>query len=134
MDAHFVPNLTIGAPVVSRIRPCVAPPPRPFARGTFDCHMMVSEPQRWVEDFRAAGCDLYCFHYEAVVAAARPPPARPATTPRALIRDIHAHGMLAGIAVKPATPVDVLWDVLEAEDAAERPDVSVVSRAPSAES
>lgn len=89
--------------------------------------MMIAEPKKWVKEFQAAGCDLYCFHYEAAVDSsdAESPEATSAgkTSPRALIRYIHDQGMLAGIAVKPGTKVDVLYEVLDSDDVAERPDV-----------
>ncbi|RAO73857.1 uncharacterized protein BHQ10_009869 [Talaromyces amestolkiae] len=118
MDGHFVPNMTFGAPVVTKIRSHVAKPATPGGRGTFDCHMMIAEPQRWVSDFKSAGCDLYCFHYEAAISStAAKDPADYTTTaktsPRELIRYIHESGMKAGIAIKPDTKVDVLWEILE---------------------
>ena len=128
-DGHFVPNLTFGPPVVAKIRSHVDRPAEAHGKGTFDCHMMIAEPKKWVKEFKDAGCDLYCFHYEAAVSstAAESPEATSdrKTSPRELIRYIHEQGMLAGIAVKPATPVDVLYEVIEAEDSAERPDVSL---------
>ena len=78
--------------------------------------MMVSEPMRWVSSFADAGADLYCFHYEAGFGtAARSPEekSQKTTNPRELIRFIHEKGMLAGIALKPATGVDVLWEILD---------------------
>lgn len=86
------------------------------------------QPHRWASTFRDAGCDLYCFHYEAAVTsvAATKPEDRDTTTPTSpqkLIRYIHELGMQAGIAVKPETSVDVLWEILETEDKEERPDV-----------
>lgn len=78
-------------------------------------------------DFKRAGCDLYCFHYEAAVSssAAESPEAHSdeRTSPQKLIAYIHAHGLKAGIAIKPATPVDVLWPILESGREEERPDV-----------
>ncbi|KAH8690662.1 ribulose-phosphate 3-epimerase [Talaromyces proteolyticus] len=131
MDGHFVPNMTFGAPVVTKIRSHVAKPATPGERGTFDCHMMIAEPQRWVLDFKKAGCDLYCFHYEAAIAStAAKEPADTQTTrktsPRELIRYIHEQGMKAGIAIKPDTKVDVLWDILENKEEIERPDMVLV--------
>lgn len=87
------------------------------------------QPHKWVREFKNAGCDLYCFHYEAAVSsvAATDPTDKETTdrtSPKQLIRYIHEEGMQAGIAIKPDTPVDVLWDILESEDPAERPDVS----------
>ncbi|KAJ5547353.1 Aldolase-type TIM barrel [Penicillium frequentans] len=94
MDGHFVPNMTIGCPVVSQIRGCVDRPLEPCARGTFDCHMMIMEPHKWVKEFQKAGCDLYCFHYEAAVSsvAATDPTDKETTqrtSPRQLIKYIH---------------------------------------------
>lgn len=89
--------------------------------------MMIAEPKRWVEEFKNAGCDLYCFHYEAAFSTAAETPAAQSdlkTNPRELIRYIHDQGLLAGIAIKPKTPVDVLWEILETPDEKERPDVS----------
>lgn len=179
MDGHFVPNMTFGAPVVTKIRSFVERPKDvdPTRKGTFDCHMMIMEvrrerrllawplrrddsspgavrcssrraqldsllfpcntptltscpqPHRWVTEFKKAGCDLYCFHYEAALSSvAATDPADHATTrrtsPRELIRYIHDQGMRAGIAIKPDTPVDVLFPILDSDDPAERPDVS----------
>ena len=87
----------------------------------------IPQPKKWVKEFKKAGCDLYCFHYEAAInsTAAESPEAKSdeKTSPRELIRFIHEQGMLAGIAIKPATKVDVLYDIIEAEDPADRPDV-----------
>jgi ribulose-phosphate 3-epimerase len=69
---------------------------------------------------------LYCFHYEAAFSSAAESPEETTdrkTNPKELIRYIHDCGILAGIAIKPDTSVDVLWDILEAEDPKERPDV-----------
>lgn len=130
MDGHFVPNLTFGPPVVVKIRGHVEKPSEKFGKGTFDCHMMIAEPKKWVKEFKQAGCDLYCFHYEAAIdsTAAESPEqsSQMRTSPRELIRYIHEQGMLAGIALKPATPVDVLWDILESPHEAERPDMVLI--------
>lgn len=76
---------------------------------------------------------MYCFHYEAAVSsvAATDPTDKTTerTSPRALIKYIHEQGMQAGIAIKPDTPVDVLWDILENPDQTERPDVGDPSSA-----
>ncbi|KAJ0427162.1 Ribulose-phosphate 3-epimerase-like protein [Aspergillus carlsbadensis] len=131
MDGHFVPNITFGAPVVTKIRSHVHRPAQPNGKGTFDCHMMIAEPHKWVKDFKDAGCDLYCFHYEAAVSSvAATEPADSTTTrktsPKELIRYIHEQGMQAGIAIKPDTPVDVLWDILASEEETERPDMVLI--------
>ncbi|EEP76485.1 ribulose-phosphate 3-epimerase [Uncinocarpus reesii 1704] len=127
MDGHFVPNITFGAPVVSKIRSHVQKPASMGGKGTFDCHMMIAEPQKWVKDFSDAGCDLYCFHWEAAMTstAAKEPADKETTrktSPKELIRYIHETGMQAGIALKPATSVDVLCDILENPEEIERPD------------
>lgn len=126
-DGHFVPNITFGAPVVAKIRPHVDKPTTAHGRGTFDCHMMIAEPKRWVKEFKNAGCDLYCFHYEAAFSTAAETPSAESelkTNPKELIRYIHDCGLLAGIAIKPKTGVDVLWEILENPNEKERPDVS----------
>ncbi|KAI9657679.1 MAG: RIBULOSE-phosphate 3-epimerase [Bathelium mastoideum] len=130
MDGHFVPNLTFGAPVVAKIRPYVDRPAQKGGRGTFDCHMMIAEPKKWVREFQKAGCDLYCFHYEAALsstAAESPEETSDAkTNPREMIRYIHSLGMQAGIAIKPKTSVGVLWDILNNPEKAEVPDMVLV--------
>ncbi|KAK9380708.1 Ribulose-phosphate 3-epimerase-like protein [Kockiozyma suomiensis] len=95
MDGHFVPNLTIGAPVVTCIRGAI-----PKGDSFFDCHMMVSKPEQWVDDFAKAGGDQYCFHFEAT------------SDPNALIDQIHAAGMRAGCAIKPKTPASAVFDLV----------------------
>jgi ribulose-phosphate 3-epimerase len=89
--SHFVPNITIGAPVIS----CLTKHLDAF----LDCHMMVSHPEKWVDDFAKAGASLYCFHIEATKDAS------------ALIDQIHAAGMKAGVAVKPKTPISTVMDL-----------------------
>jgi len=130
MDGHFVPNMTFGAPVVTKIRPHVHRPSTAHGKGTFDCHMMIAEPKRWVREFRDAGCDLYCFHYEAAISstAADTPNGKSdqKTSPKELIRHIHSEGMLAGIAIKPSTSVDVLWDILANPVKEEVPDMVLI--------
>jgi len=114
MDGHFVPNITIGAPVVTCIRGSVKRN-EDWSKGVFDCHMMVAEPQKWLDDFAKAGCDLYCFHYEAAEVSQTPS--------TELIKRIHEMGLKAGIAIKPDTPVDVLYPIL---DGSEKPDMALV--------
>ncbi|KAJ9137886.1 Ribulose-phosphate 3-epimerase [Pleurostoma richardsiae] len=129
MDGHFVPNITFGAPVVAKVRPHVDRPAQSYGRGTFDCHMMIAEPKKWVKDFKKAGCDLYCFHYEAAFSSAAETPFETTdqkTSPRELIRYIHDCGLLAGIAIKPKTSVDVLWEILENPEEKERPDMVLI--------
>ncbi|KAK6519550.1 RIBULOSE-phosphate 3-epimerase [Arthrobotrys megalospora] len=113
MDGHFVPNITIGAPVVTCIRPAIEK--TADGKGIFDCHMMVAKPEQWISDFAKAGGDLYCFHYEAT------------ETPRECIKLVHDSGMKAGIAIKPDTPVDVLYSILDdTSDPSHYPDMVLV--------
>jgi len=130
MDGHFVPNLTFGPPVVTKIRSRIPKPSEPLGVRTFDCHMMIAEPHKWVTEFKKAGCDLYCFHYEAAVASsAAESPTETSdrkTSPRELIRFIHSQGMKAGIAIKPSTPVDVLWNILANPNDEERPEMVLI--------
>jgi ribulose-phosphate 3-epimerase len=88
--------------------------------------VLKQQPKKWVKEFKAAGCDLYCFHYEAAFSSAAESPEETTdkkTSPKELIKYIHDQGLLAGIAIKPDTSVDVLWDILESSDPKERPDV-----------
>ncbi|MDR1824121.1 MAG: ribulose-phosphate 3-epimerase [Bifidobacteriaceae bacterium] len=92
MDGHFVPNLTIGLPVVRRL---VQVSPLPL-----DLHLMVSEPDRWAPQFAAAGAGSVTFHAEAAKAPVR------------LARELHAQGVGVGVAVNPATPVAAIADLI----------------------
>ena len=93
MDGHFVPNLSIGIPVVEAIRRSTDLP--------LDVHLMLSEPARYVHAFRHAGADLLTFHIEAV------------PNPRPLLDEIHQIGAAAGITLNPATPVSALEGCLD---------------------
>jgi len=92
MDAHFVPNLTLGLPVVEAIQK-VSPVP-------LDCHLMIEAPERWAPGYAQAGARNVTVHAEAC------------TDPRAVARDIRAAGALAGLAIKPGTPLETYLDVL----------------------
>ncbi|WP_347060484.1 ribulose-phosphate 3-epimerase [Blastococcus sp. HT6-30] len=92
MDAHFVPNLTLGLPVVEAIQR-VSPVP-------LDCHLMIENPERWAPAYAAAGARNVTVHAEAC------------TDPRAVARDMRAAGALAGLAIKPGTPLEDYLDVL----------------------
>ncbi|KAH7104569.1 ribulose-5-phosphate 3-epimerase [Auriculariales sp. MPI-PUGE-AT-0066] len=95
MDGHFVPNITMGAPILSCVKKSI---PDIF----MDCHMMVAEPEKWVDDIAAAGGALYCFHIEAT------------SEPIALIEQIHAKGMKAGVAISPDTLSTAITDEIAA--------------------
>ncbi|WP_091036414.1 ribulose-phosphate 3-epimerase [Microbacterium oxydans] len=96
MDNHFVPNLTFGPQMVERIQ---ATSPIPL-----DVHLMITDPERWAPEYAEIGAASVTFHLEAA--------ADPVTLARRL-RDI---GSRAGVAVKPGTPVDSLFDVLDEFD------------------
>jgi ribulose-phosphate 3-epimerase len=92
MDAHFVPNLTFGLPVMKAVH-AVSPVP-------LDCHLMIENPQRWAPGYAEAGARNVTVHAEAC------------TDPRAVARDIRAAGALAGLALKPETSLEHYLDVL----------------------
>jgi ribulose-phosphate 3-epimerase len=92
MDAHFVPNLTFGLPVMQAVQ-AVSPVP-------LDCHLMIENPDRWAPGYAEAGARNVTVHAEAC------------TDPRAVARDIRAAGALAGLALKPGTPLEDYLEVL----------------------
>ncbi|MDD7465855.1 MAG: ribulose-phosphate 3-epimerase [Actinomycetaceae bacterium] len=96
MDGHFVPNLTLGVPVVESI---VAASPLPV-----DCHLMIDDPDRWAPQYVEAGAGSVTFHAEAAHAPIR------------LAREIRAMGARAGIAVKPATAIEPYLELLNEFD------------------
>lgn len=83
MDGHFVPNLTFGAPVIKKLRPCTAKP--------FDVHLMISEPHRYIGDFADAGADIISFHTESDSGI------------DATLRLIEQRGVKPALAIKPRT-------------------------------
>ena len=92
MDNHFVPNLTIGLPVVKSLRRATDLP--------LDCHLMIDDPDRWAPGYAEAGAANVTFHIEA------------ANDPRGTARDIRAAGALAGLSVKPGTPIEPYLELL----------------------
>ena len=98
MDGLFVPNITIGIPVVKALRPVTGLP--------LDVHLMIDRPIRYVEDFVKAGADLVTIHVEAD---------QPQNTLEALDK-IHALGCKAGIVLKPKTPAEAAIPYLEKSD------------------
>jgi ribulose-phosphate 3-epimerase len=92
MDNHFVPNLTIGLPVVEALIRTTELP--------VDCHLMIEQPDRWAPAYAEAGVDSVTFHIEAAAAPVR------------LARELRRLGARSGIAVRPATPVEQLEDLL----------------------
>ncbi|AIJ24612.1 ribulose-phosphate 3-epimerase [Amycolatopsis methanolica] len=96
MDAHFVPNLTIGLPVVRAVRAATALP--------LDCHLMIDDPDRWAIDYAEAGAANVTVHGEA------------ADDPVMLAKNLRAAGARAGLAIKPGTPLEPWTEVLKHYD------------------
>ncbi|MCC2308443.1 ribulose-phosphate 3-epimerase [Cellulomonas chengniuliangii] len=96
MDNHFVPNLTLGLPVVRRIVE-VSPVP-------IDVHLMIEDPDRWAPLYAEAGAASVTFHAEASQAPVR------------LARELRAQGVRAAVALRPATPVEPYLDLLDELD------------------
>jgi ribulose-phosphate 3-epimerase len=92
MDAHFVPNLTVGPPVVEALRKHASLP--------IDCHLMIEDPDRWATEYAEAGARNVTIHAEA------------ATAPVRTLRAIRAAGARAGLAISPATPVEPYADLV----------------------
>ena len=88
MDGHFVPNITIGVPVVKSIKQISSIP--------LDVHLMIENPEKYIVPFAQAGADILTIHYEA------------AQNPKEILKSIRANGMKAGISIKPKTSPDVL--------------------------
>lgn len=98
MDGAFVPNMSFG--------PCVIQSIRRQSRLLFDVHLMINDPQRYIDEFIRAGADMITIHYEAC------------DDPFAVARYIREHDVRASIAIKPSTPADVLLPHLEELDMA----------------
>lgn len=96
MDGRFVPNLTWGMKIVKDLRRLTSLP--------FDCHLMIVEPEKYVDAFREAGADVITFHYEATAHQHR------------LLRHLRSIGAKAGIAINPGTPTSMLFDLIEEID------------------
>ena len=96
MDGHFVPNLTIGLPVVKAILPCTKIP--------IDCHLMIEDPDRWAIGYAEAGAYNVTVHVEA------------ARDPVALAANLRAAGAKAGLSVKPGTPLEPHVETLKHYD------------------
>ena len=92
MDNHFVPNLTLGLPIVEALGKASSTP--------MDCHLMIEDPDRWAPAYVEAGAKSVTFHVEAAAAPVR------------LARELRALGARAGMALKPATPIDPYEDLL----------------------
>ena len=93
MDGVFVPNISYGLPVVSQIKKMATKP--------LDVHLMIVQPERYVEAFHKAGADILTVHYETCTHLHR------------TIQQIKSQGMKAGVSLNPHTPVSLLEDVIE---------------------
>ncbi|MGE4215290.1 MAG: ribulose-phosphate 3-epimerase [Anaerotignaceae bacterium] len=96
MDGHFVPNITFGAPVVKCLRP--------ISKMVFDVHLMIENPEKYLEDFAKAGADILNVHAETV------------DDLKAVIKTIRSLGCKAGVTIKPDTPLSAIEGVLEDVD------------------
>jgi len=92
MDNHFVPNLTLGIPVVEALARATSIP--------LDCHLMIEDPDRWAPGYVEAGAQSVTFHVEA------------ATAPVRLARELRGMGARAGMGLRPATPIEPYEDLL----------------------
>ena len=98
MDGHFVPNLTIGAPVVKSLRK--------IKKAYLDCHLMIEEPEKYIDDFIAAGADNITLHIESKGDMA------------SMLKKIKAAGVHAGVTLRPATPLKDILPFLKDVDLA----------------
>ena len=96
MDGHFVPNLTMGPPLVKSLRKVTELP--------LDCHLMIEDPDQFIPEFADAGANWMSVHQEACVHLNR------------TLHLIKSHGCRAGVVINPATPVDTLTEVLDIVD------------------
>ena len=96
MDGHFVPNITIGVPVVKSLRK--------VTDLVLDVHLMIENPEKYIEPFAKAGADIITFHYEATKSVEE------------LIKNIQSYGIKAGISIKPNTPAETIFPFLETVD------------------
>ncbi|HBG5345208.1 TPA: ribulose-phosphate 3-epimerase [Clostridioides difficile] len=93
MDGHFVPNITLGPLVVKSLK-------KENINMVFDAHLMIENPDQYIEEFVKAGCDIITVHQEACVHLHR------------TIQNIKSHGIKAGVVLNPATPIDTIKHVL----------------------
>ena len=96
MDGHFVPNITLGPAIVKSLRKDV--------NMVFDAHLMIENPDNYIKEFADAGCDIIVVHQEACTHLHR------------TIQNIKSHGVKAGVALNPATPIEAIKYVLEDVD------------------
>ena len=108
MDGHFVPNITIGVPVVASIKKVTKLP--------LDVHLMIENPEKYIEPFAKAGADIITFHYEAAVKEDRKTGSQEdllgSDKSFKIIKLIKSFGIKAGMSIKPKTPADVVFPYL----------------------
>jgi ribulose-phosphate 3-epimerase len=92
MDGHFVPNITIGPPVVKSLRKITSMP--------LDVHLMITEPDRYIKDFAESGADILTVHQETCLHLHR------------TVQNIKEHGIKAAVSLNPATPVSTLEEII----------------------
>lgn len=96
MDGIFVPNISFGMPVIESLRKT--------SSLVFDVHLMITEPERYIDRFAEAGADLITIHYESC------------KNPAEVVRAIHTKGLRAAVALKPATAAEVVYPLLSELD------------------
>jgi ribulose-phosphate 3-epimerase len=92
MDGKFVPNISYGMPIIAQMKK--------RAKKTFDVHLMIEQPERYLEDFKKAGADYLTVHYETGYHLHR------------TLTSIRALGMKAGLSINPHTPVEMIQDII----------------------
>jgi len=93
MDGVFVPNISFGMPIIKAIRK--------YSKKPFDVHLMIVEPEKYINDFKEVGADILTVHYEACPHLHR------------TIQEIHVAGMKAGVALNPHTNINVLENIIQ---------------------
>lgn len=96
MDGLFVPSISFGMPIIRSIRS--------ISKSVFDVHLMIQNPERYIDEFAACGADIITFHLEAT------------ENPAEVINQIHQKGLKAGLSIKPATPVEAVKPYLDQVD------------------
>jgi len=99
MDGHFVPNLSFGAPIIASLRKNVD--------AIFDVHLMVTNPEKWIDDMAAAGANIFTFHIEI---------SDKQSDIESIISKVKSVGMKVGLAIKPNSPVESVFPYLSQLD------------------
>ncbi|MDI6786183.1 MAG: ribulose-phosphate 3-epimerase [bacterium] len=96
MDGHFVPNISLGVPVIASLRK--------KCNIIFDVHLMIENPQAFIEPFQKAGSDIITFHIETT------------DNPKQIINDIKSKKIKAGVSINPYTPIESVYEILDSVD------------------